>query len=94
MEKKRATQQEEIRRQEQMQRQEAEKQREREKSAAAEDPRKAAQRQAIEKRRMDLGKKDHQRVPQRPANDQVRALTFMRVNAHVQVRQARRRVLS
>ena len=71
IERKRATQQEEARRQEQLQRQEIEKQRERERtaSAAVDDPRKVAQKQAIEKRRMELGKKDQLRVPQRPLND-------------------------
>ena len=53
-----------------MHRQEVEKQRERERSAAAEDPKKIAQKQAIEKRRMELQKKDQQR----PAANHVNAL--------------------
>lgn len=61
IERKRAAQQEESRRQEQAQRQEAERQRERERAAAAEDPKKLAQRQAIEKRRLEVGKKEQQR---------------------------------
>ena len=41
----------------------------------AEDPKKIAQKQAIEKRRMELNKKEQQqREPQRPAMDQVRQL--------------------
>ncbi|KAL8783825.1 MAG: hypothetical protein Q9213_004371 [Squamulea squamosa] len=73
IERKRAVQQEEARRQEQTQRQEADKQRERDRAAAAEDPKKIAQRQAIEKRRQELAKKEHQRTvsvtqPQAPAN--------------------------
>ena len=72
IERKRAAQQEEARRQEQQQRQEAERQRERERAAAAEDPKKIAQKQAIEKRRMELNKKEQQqRAPQKPAMDQV-----------------------
>lgn len=75
IERKRAAQQEEARRQEQHQREEAERQRERERAAAAEDPKKIAQKQAIEKRRMELNRKEQQqRVPQRPAMDQVRQL--------------------
>ncbi|KAL9125659.1 MAG: hypothetical protein Q9217_005168 [Psora testacea] len=66
IERKRAAQQEEAKRQEQFQRQEAEKQRERERSAVAEDPKKIAQRQAIEKRRLEMQKKD-QRPPQAPS---------------------------
>ena len=62
MERKRAIQQEDARRQEQMQRQEAERQRERDQANAVEDPKKVAQRQAIEKRRQDLAKKEQQRV--------------------------------
>lgn len=73
IERKRAAQQEEVRRHEQLQRQDTEKQRERERttSTTVEDPRKAAQKQAIEKRRIEVGKKDQQRVPQRPFNDHV-----------------------
>ncbi|KAL8842901.1 MAG: hypothetical protein Q9170_000305 [Blastenia crenularia] len=63
VERKRAAQQEESRRQEQIQRREAEKQREQDRVATAEDPKKIAQRQAIEKRRQDLAKKDQQRAP-------------------------------
>lgn len=62
IERKRAAQQEEFRRQEQAQQQEAERQRERERSAAAaSDPKKLAQRQAIEKRRLENGKREQQR---------------------------------
>ena len=61
IERKRAAQQEESRRQEQVQRQEMERQRERERAAAAEDPRKIAQRQAIEKRRLEVLRKEQQR---------------------------------
>ncbi|KAL8814318.1 MAG: hypothetical protein Q9223_006449, partial [Gallowayella weberi] len=73
MERRRAVQQEEARRQEHMQRQEVEKQRERDRAVAAEDPKKIAQRQAIEKRRQDLAKKEQQRTAsvsqqQAPAN--------------------------
>lgn len=45
-----------------MQRLEAEKQRERDRAGAAEDPKKIAQRQAIEKRRQELAKKEQQRT--------------------------------
>ena len=76
IERKRATQQEEARRQEQLQRQEAERQRERERVAAAEDPKKIAQRQQIEKRRMEMNKKDQQRMPQRPPVDPVSPVHF------------------
>ncbi|KAL9608646.1 MAG: hypothetical protein Q9167_006530 [Letrouitia subvulpina] len=62
IEKKRAAQQEEARRQEQLQRQELERQRERDRVAAADDSKKTAQRQAIEKRRLELAKKDQQRT--------------------------------
>ncbi|KAL8689277.1 MAG: hypothetical protein Q9218_005020, partial [Villophora microphyllina] len=62
IERKRAAQQEEVRRQEQIQRQEADKQREQDRAAAAEDPKKLAQRQAIEKRRQELAKKEQQRA--------------------------------
>ncbi|KAL8696288.1 MAG: hypothetical protein Q9224_002876 [Gallowayella concinna] len=73
MERKRAVQQEETRRQEQAQRQEVERQRERDRAVAAEDPKKLAQRQAIEKRRQDLAKKEQERTAsvshqQAPAN--------------------------
>ena len=71
MERKRAAQQEEARRQEQLQRQEAERQRERERSAAAEDPKNIAKRQLIEKRRLEMQKKDQQRASQRPPVDHV-----------------------
>lgn len=71
MERKRAAQQEETRRQQEQQRQDLERQRERERTTAAEDPRKLAQKQAIEKRRLELGKKDQQRNPQRTTNDLV-----------------------
>lgn len=60
-ERKRAAQQEELRRQEQANRQELERQRERERAVASEDPKKAAQKQAIEKRRLEVGKKEQQR---------------------------------
>ncbi|KAL9580688.1 MAG: hypothetical protein Q9212_004347, partial [Teloschistes hypoglaucus] len=62
MERKRAAQQEEARQQEQLQRQEAERQREQDRIAAAEDPKKLAQRQAIEKRRQEMAKKEQQRT--------------------------------
>ncbi|KAL8737623.1 MAG: hypothetical protein Q9181_001496 [Wetmoreana brouardii] len=62
IERKRAAQQEEARRQEQVQRQEAERQREQDRAAAAEDPKKLAQRQAIEKRRQELARKEQQRA--------------------------------
>ncbi|KAG8528184.1 uncharacterized protein KY384_007101 [Bacidia gigantensis] len=74
IERKRAAQQEETRRQEQMQRQEAERQRERERAAAAEDPKKIAQRQAIEKRRQEMQKKD-QRTVGKPINEHASATT-------------------
>ena len=54
MERKRAAQQEETRKLEQEQRREVERQRERTRAAVAEDPRRIAQRQAIEQRRLDL----------------------------------------
>ena len=73
MERKRAAQQEEARRQDQLQRQEIERQRERERTAAVEDPKKVSQKQAIEKRRLELQKKDA-RPTNRPANDMVRQL--------------------
>ncbi|KAL9599413.1 MAG: hypothetical protein Q9219_003850 [cf. Caloplaca sp. 3 TL-2023] len=66
IERKRAAQQEETRRQEQLQRREAERQREQDRAAAAEDPKKIAQRQAIEKRRQELAKKDQQHLPPNP----------------------------
>ncbi|KAI4171583.1 MAG: hypothetical protein LQ343_004175 [Gyalolechia ehrenbergii] len=66
IERKRTAQQEEARRQEQLQRREAEKQREQDRAATAEDPKKAAQRQAIEKRRQELAKKDQQRTAPAP----------------------------
>ncbi|CAL8581784.1 hypothetical protein XPA_007468 [Xanthoria parietina] len=62
IERKRAIQQEETRRQEQAQRQEADRQRERDRVAAADDPKKIAHRQAIEKRRQELAKKELQRT--------------------------------
>lgn len=62
IERRRAAQQEESRRQEQAQRAEAERQRERDRVTAAEDPKKIAQRQAIEKRRQELAKKEQQRT--------------------------------
>ncbi|KAL8851963.1 MAG: hypothetical protein Q9221_003174 [Calogaya cf. arnoldii] len=73
IERKRAVQQEEARRQEQAQRQEADRQRERDRTTAADDPKKIAQRQAIEKRRQELAKKEQQRTAsvtqhQAPAN--------------------------
>ncbi|KAL8940228.1 MAG: hypothetical protein Q9216_002937 [Gyalolechia sp. 2 TL-2023] len=66
IERKRAAQQEETRRQEQLQRREAERQREQDRAAIPEDPKKAAQRQAIEKRRQELAKKDQQRTAPAP----------------------------
>lgn len=62
MERKRAAQQEEARQQDQLQRQEAERQREQDRIAAAEDPKRLAQRQAIEKRRQEMAKKEQQRT--------------------------------
>lgn len=69
-ERKRAAQQEELRRQEQAHRQELERQRERERSVASEDPKKIAQRQAIEKRRLEVGKKEQQRQATQQAKSQ------------------------
>ncbi|KAL8905473.1 MAG: hypothetical protein Q9207_002627 [Kuettlingeria erythrocarpa] len=63
IERRRALQQEDSRRQEQAQRAEAERQRERDRPAAIEDPKKMAHRQAIDKRRQDLAKKEQQRNP-------------------------------
>ena len=61
-----------MRQQERLQREEAEeRQRERERSAASEDPKRVASRQLIEKRRLDLAKKDQQRAPTRPINESV-----------------------
>lgn len=77
MERKRAAQQEEARRQEQLQRQEAERQRERERSAAAEDPKNIAKRQLIEKRRLEMQKKDQQRASHRPPMDHVSHCTLL-----------------
>ena len=57
MERKRTAQQEEDRRRE---REEAERQREANRAAAMEDPKKAAQRKAFEKRRLELAKKAEQ----------------------------------
>ena len=68
---KRAAQQEEALRRERQQHQEAEKQREKERSAMNEDPKRIAQKQAIEKRRLELKQKDQQRSIQRPVNDLV-----------------------
>ncbi|KAA6414749.1 MAG: hypothetical protein FRX48_01499 [Lasallia pustulata] len=82
VERKRAAQQDEARKQEQQQRQEMERQRERERTASAEDPRKLAQKQAIEKRRLELGKKDQQRNPQRMTNDLANALQQDKPQAH------------
>ncbi|KAL9598123.1 MAG: hypothetical protein Q9179_004027, partial [Wetmoreana sp. 5 TL-2023] len=62
IERKRAAQQEETRRQEQAQRQEAERQCGQDRAAAAEDPKMLAQRQAIEKRRQELARKEQQRA--------------------------------
>ena len=60
-----------MRLQERLQREEAdERQRERERSAASEDPKRVASRQLIEKRRLELAKKD-QRAPTRPINENV-----------------------
>lgn len=75
-ERKRAAQQEELRRQEQAHRQELECQRERERAAASEDPKKTAQRQAIEKRRLEVGKKEQQRQ----ATQQEKVQPFPAVN--------------
>lgn len=83
IERKRAAQQEELRRQEQLQRQEAERQRERERSAAIDDPKKIAQKQAIEKRRLDLEKKNQQRAPHRSGNDIVGLLMWIFYNTNL-----------
>jgi hypothetical protein len=72
-ERKRAAQQEELRRQEQTQQQEADRQRERERSVAAQDPKKLAQRQAIEKRRLENGKKEQQRQASQQEKSQLLA---------------------
>ena len=72
MERKRVAQQEEQRQQERLQREEAERQRERERAATIEDPRKLASRQLIEKRRLELAKKDQQRLPPKLLNETVR----------------------
>ncbi|MCJ1310664.1 hypothetical protein MMC25_004330 [Agyrium rufum] len=75
IERKRAAQNEENQRRELQKRQELEKQRERERSvAAAEDAKKAAQKQAMEKKRIELMKKDQTRSIQRPLNDLGHAL--------------------
>ncbi|KAI9811060.1 MAG: hypothetical protein M1827_005642 [Pycnora praestabilis] len=67
IERKRAAQQEEDRKQEQQQRRELERERERERSVIAEEPKKLAQKQAIEKRRLDmLRKAEQQKGPQVP----------------------------
>ena len=66
----RKAQQEEALKKEQQRRQELERQ-ERERSAAVDDPKKAAQKQAIEKRRMELLKKDQTRNVSKPMNDLV-----------------------
>ena len=79
IERKRAAQQEDVRRQEQLHRQEAERQRERERSAAIDDPKKIAQKQAIEKRRLELERKNQQRAPQRPGNEAVSLRIFVLV---------------
>ena len=72
IERKRAAAQEEAHRRELQQRQEAEKERERERSAAAEEAKRLAQKQAFDKRRLELSKKEQQqRDPQRVANDLV-----------------------
>lgn len=72
MERKRAVLQEEGQRREQQRRQEAERQREKERPAVIEDPKKMAQKQAIEKRRLELSKKEQQRDLHRTTNDVVR----------------------
>ena len=72
IERKRAALLEEKREQERLEREEAERQRERERSATVEDPKKAASRQLIEKRRLELAKKDQQqRMPQRANQEAV-----------------------
>lgn len=69
MERKRGAQQEEAQKREQQQRLEAERQREKDRAAAADDPRKLAQKQAIEKRRLDMNKKNGQKELHGTAND-------------------------
>ena len=76
IERKRAAQQEEARRQEQLQRQEVENQREKERIAATDDPKKLAQKQVIEKRRIELQKKD-QRAANKIANENVGLVLFL-----------------
>ena len=73
IERKRAAAQEEARKREIQQRQEAEKQKEKERAAAAaaEDTKRQAQRAAIEKRRLELGKKEQQIDPRRAINELV-----------------------
>lgn len=80
IERKRAAQQEELRRQEQAHRQELERQRERERSVASEDPKKIAQRQAIEKRRLEVGKKEQQRQATQQATQQEKVQPLPAVN--------------
>ena len=74
IDRKRAAQQEEAHRREQQQRQDAERQREKDRAAAAEEAKKAAQKQAMEKRKMEQQKRDQQRDPQQTAIDLVSSL--------------------
>lgn len=60
MERKKLAQQEEERKREQQQRKELEMQRQREHEASVEDPKKVAQKQAIERRRLENARKQEQ----------------------------------
>ena len=72
LERKRAAAQEEAQKREQKQREEAERVRETERALAAEqEAKKQAHKQAVEKRRLEMMKKDQQRDAQRAANDLV-----------------------
>ena len=89
IERKRAAAQEEAQKRELQQRQEAERQKEKERSAAIDDAKKIAQKQAIEKRRLEISKKEQQqREPQRVMNDLVsqtchsRSQNVLTVQAH------------
>ncbi|MCJ1432324.1 hypothetical protein MMC27_001680 [Xylographa pallens] len=74
IDRRKAAQQEEAHKREQQQRQDAERQREKDRVAAAEEVKKAAQKQAMEKRKMEQQKRDQQRDPQQTANDLAHAL--------------------
>ncbi|MCJ1380913.1 hypothetical protein MMC17_004022 [Xylographa soralifera] len=74
IDRKRAAQQEEVHKREQQLRQDAERQREKDRAAAAEEAKKIAPKQTIEKRKLEQQKRDQQRDPQRTANDLAHAL--------------------